>query len=58
MPPTITDSGMTVVRWGGNATSRYNWKTYTYNAANDWYFEDFGLHRNRRCRFRPSTFAT
>ena len=38
---TITDSGMTVVRWGGNATSRYNWKTFTYNAANDWYFEDF-----------------
>jgi hypothetical protein len=39
---TITDSGMTVVRWGGNATSRYNWKTFTYNAANDWYYEDFG----------------
>ncbi len=38
---TITDSGMTVVRWGGNATSRYNWKTFTYNAANDWFFEDF-----------------
>src|SRR5271166_4379679 len=38
---TITDSGMTVVRWGGNATSRYNWQTFTYNAANDWYFEDF-----------------
>src|ERR1700736_2085388 len=40
--PTITDSGMTVVRWGGNATSRYNWQAGTYNAANDWYFEDFG----------------
>ncbi len=39
---TISDSGLTVVRWGGNATSRYNWKTQTYNAANDWYFEDFG----------------
>jgi hypothetical protein len=39
--PRITDSGLTVVRWGGNATSRYNWKTFTYNAANDWYFEDF-----------------
>ena len=37
----ITDSGLTVVRWGGNATSRYNWKLFTYNAANDWYFEDF-----------------
>jgi hypothetical protein len=40
--PTISDSGLTVVRWGGNATSRYNWKTFTYNAAADWYFEDFG----------------
>jgi hypothetical protein len=34
--PTITDSGLTVVRWGGNATSRYNWKLFTYNAANDY----------------------
>jgi hypothetical protein len=40
--PAITDSGLTVVRWGGNATSRYNWKTFTNNAAADWYFEDFG----------------
>jgi hypothetical protein len=39
---TITDSGLTVVRWGGDATSRYNWRTFTYNAAADWYFEDFG----------------
>ena len=40
--PTITDSGLTVVRWGGNSTSRYNWQTFTYDAAADWYFEDFG----------------
>lgn len=40
--PTITDSGLTVVRWGGDATSRYNWKTYTNNAGNDWYFSDYG----------------
>src|SRR5205807_5858658 len=38
---TITDSGLSVVRWGGNSTSRYNWKLFTYNAANDWYYEDF-----------------
>src|SRR5664280_93676 len=31
--PTITDSGLSVVRWGGNATSRYNWKTQTSNSA-------------------------
>src|SRR3984885_9900635 len=40
--PTIADSGLSVVWWGGNATSRYNWKTFTDNAAADWYFEDFG----------------
>ncbi len=39
---TITDSGMTVVRWGGNATSRYNWQAGTNNAAADWYFGDYG----------------
>jgi hypothetical protein len=27
-------------RWGGNATSRYNWQTNTLNSANDWYFEN------------------
>ena len=39
--PTITDSGLSVVRWGGNATSRYNWKTQTSNSANDYYFSDY-----------------
>lgn len=38
---TITDSGLTVVRWGGDATSTYNWQLHTDNAAADWYFEDF-----------------
>jgi hypothetical protein len=38
---TITDSGTSVVRWGGNATSTYNWQLHTDNADNDWYFEDF-----------------
>jgi hypothetical protein len=38
---TITDSGLTVVRWGGNSTSRYNWKLGTINSANDYYYEDF-----------------
>lgn len=37
----ITDSGTTVVRWGGNATSTYNWQLHTYNADNDYFFEDF-----------------
>ena len=29
-----------VGRWGGNATTRYNWQTDTSNHANDWYFEN------------------
>ena len=40
--PTITDSGMTAVRWGGDSTSTYNWQLFTNNAAADYYFEDFG----------------
>lgn len=39
--PTVTDSGLTVVRWGGNATSQYNWVTQTSNSAADWYFTDY-----------------
>jgi uncharacterized protein (TIGR03437 family) len=31
----------TVRRWGGNSTSRFNWKTNSYNAAADWYFGNF-----------------
>ena len=33
----------TMVRWGGNQTSVYNWKLFTYNAGGDWFFEDFSL---------------
>jgi Glycoside hydrolase family 44/Fibronectin type III domain len=34
----ITDSGATLVRWGGNASTRYNWINFDTNAASDWYF--------------------
>ncbi len=27
-------------RWGGNATTRYNWKLDTSNKASDWFFEN------------------
>jgi Glycoside hydrolase family 44 len=39
----ITDSGTSVVRWGGNAASTYNWQLHTYNADNDYFFEDFNF---------------
>jgi hypothetical protein len=29
-----------VDRWGGNATSRYNYTNDTYNTGQDWYFEN------------------
>lgn len=34
----ISDSGTTMVRWGGNASTRYNWVNFNTNAANDYYF--------------------
>ena len=34
----ITNTGMTLVRWGGNASTRYNWENFDTNAANDYYF--------------------
>ena len=42
-PTDITNLAPEFVRFGGNETSNYNWKHFTYNAGGDWYFEDFGL---------------
>ncbi len=55
---TITDSGLTLVRWGGNASSTYNWQIFTDNADNDYYFEDFtfcGLGVSPTCTDSNST---
>ncbi len=30
-----------VRRWGGDATTRYNWKNDTYNSGSDWYFHNY-----------------
>lgn len=35
-------SGMTIDRWGGDATSRYNFKLDVTSSASDWYFENNG----------------
>jgi len=37
----VADSGSTLGRWGGNASSTYNWILHTYNADADYYWEDF-----------------
>src|SRR4051794_26001415 len=34
--------GIPVVRWGGNRSSRYNWKRNVDNAGNDWFFKNGG----------------
>ena len=34
-------ANFTVLRWGGDATSRYNYKLNTTNSASDWHFENF-----------------
>ena len=37
---TITDLGLTLNRWGGNRTTRYNWQTHHGNTARDYFFEN------------------
>ena len=32
--------GYTLVRWGGNSTTRYNWQANFYNTASDYYYEN------------------
>src|SRR5690349_14006759 len=39
-PAFAAEIGMPVARWGGNASSRYNFKNHTYNTGSDWYFEN------------------
>jgi hypothetical protein len=34
------DLDLPVRRWGGNATTRYNWQLDTSNRASDWFFEN------------------
>ncbi len=38
---TAASANITVARWGGDDTSRYNYQTNVVNSANDYYFENF-----------------
>ena len=38
---TAANANITVTRWGGDDTSRYNYQTNVTNSANDFYFENF-----------------
>jgi hypothetical protein len=37
-PDSIRDLGCTINRWGGNRSSKYNWKRDTDSAGKDWFF--------------------
>jgi hypothetical protein len=39
-PAFAAEIGLPVARWGGNASSRYNFKNHTYNTGSDWFFEN------------------
>src|SRR3954471_12388993 len=39
-PAFAAEIGMPGARWGGNASSRYNFTNHTYNTGSDWYFEN------------------
>ncbi len=39
-PALAADIDLPVNRWGGNATTRYNWQLDISNHASDWYFEN------------------
>lgn len=38
----LTAYGLPIVRWGGNRTSRFNWKANADNAGRDWFFKNGG----------------
>ena len=40
-PMSASTANFSVLRWGGDATSRYNYKLNTTNSASDYYFENF-----------------
>jgi hypothetical protein len=37
----------TIRRWGGNATSTYNWEAEAWNTGNDWFFENHAISHNK-----------
>ena len=39
-PDLAAELDLPVNRWGGNATTRYNWQLDVSNRASDWYFEN------------------
>ncbi len=54
-PRTIQALGIPITRWGGDATSEYNWQTDTSNTGSDWYFEIYPQNTSKPA-FNKVTF--
>jgi len=52
-----TELGLPLNRWGGNATTRYNWQLDVSNRAFDWYFENIP-HDNANIGLLPHGSAS
>jgi hypothetical protein len=50
-------ANITVARWGGDDTSRYNYQTNVVNSANDYYFENFTGSSGMLSSIAPSPFT-
>ncbi len=50
--------GATARRWGGNPTTRYNWKLNAWNTANDWFFRNTSPGIGRSSPMRTSSWPT
>ncbi len=46
-----------VNRWGGNATSRYNWKNDMSNRGSDWYYENIPMKQGTNSDLLPEGSA-
>ena len=38
----LIEYGIPITRWGGNPSTRYNWKLGVDSAGNDWFFKNRG----------------
>jgi hypothetical protein len=50
----IPDMNPSIIRWGGDGTSQYNWQTGSTNAGSDWYF----INGNQNNVTNPPDFDT
>ena len=56
-PALMRELGMTVRRWGGNATTRYNYLDDTSNRGSDWFFETLPEDNDDRARLPGGSAA-